>query len=214
MRAFHALNFVLGAAIVAGGVAFTPLAQAQMYRCKNAAGSTVVQDTPCADSTAAAKAAASGGLDVLSPRQCAWWSNTVSQAAQLNNCLLIFQQTDDGFTVDNAQISLGGKPVHLQLFDSRVQETELVPGLPVIGSESYSYASPDKAVQIFLRAVLVPRKNNEDEGGYNYDRLRYQGKLTVKTGDGEKTISIAYDRPQEVYRSSAGHRRTAAKRRG
>lgn len=201
VRKFNVLGGLASAAMLLVGAGFSAPAQAQMYRCKTAGGGAVVQDTPCRDDAAAGKATPSGGLDLLSSRQCAWWSHTVSLASELTHCVLIFQQTEGGYTVDYAQVSVAGKAVRLRLFDSSVEKTELSPGLPVIGTERYSYASPDKSVQVFLRSALVPpaRKDNYG-GGYWGERLRYRGNLTVKTAAGEKTMAIAYERPQGASR--------------
>lgn len=201
VRKISAFGVLAGLAVLLGGAGFSSVAQAQMYRCKTASGGAVVQDTPCRDNAAAGKATPSGGLDLLSPRQCVWWSHTVSLASGMTKCVLIFQKTEGGYTVDYAQVSVAGKVVRLRLFDSRVEETELSPGLSVTGSERYSYASPDKSVQVFLSSALVPPSRKDNDGsGYWGDRLRYRGNLTVKTAAGEKTVAIAYERPQGASR--------------
>lgn len=201
VRKLNALGVLAGAAMLLVGAGFSSSAQAQMYRCKTASGGAIVQDTPCRDNGTAGKATPSGGLDLLPSRQCVWWSHTVSLASALTNCVLIFQKTEDGHTVDYAQVSVAGKVVKLRLFDSRVEETELSPGLSVTGSERYSYASPDKSVQVFLSSALVPPSRKGNYGsGYWGDRLRYRGNLTVKTAAGEKTVAIAYERPQGTSR--------------
>lgn len=214
MRRTNALGVLAGVAMLLGGAGFSSSAQAQMYRCKTASGGAVVQDTPCRDNGAAAKATPAGGLDLLAPRQCVWWSHTVSLASELTNCVLIFQETEGGYTIDYAQVSVAGKAVKLRLFDSSIEDTELSPGLSVVGSERYSYASPDKSVQVFLSSALVPPSRRDNEGsGYGGDRLRYRGNLTVKTAAGEKTVAIAYERPQGSSRQFSGGSRSARKHR-
>lgn len=191
----------------------TPPAQAQVYRCTQPDGRTTVQDTPCNRQIGDGRAPATGGLDLLPEKQCNYWSRAVSPAGDLNQCLMSFSGGRDSYAIDFVQVSVGGKPITLQLFDASQQDRELSPGNTVVDAERLSFASPDKAVQVFLRAALVPPRKPAGQSydyGYGYGddraRLKYQGKLIVKTAAGEKTVDIAYERPASAARSPAGGR--------
>jgi hypothetical protein len=186
-------------------------AAAQVYRCTQPDGRTTVQDTPCNRPTGGSGAPATGGLDLLPERQCVYWARAVSPASDLTQCLMSFSGSRDSYAIDFVQVSVGGKPVTLQLFDVSQQDRELSPGTSVVDAERLSFASPDKSLQVFLRAALVPprkpvRESYDSDYAYGSTRLKYQGKLIVKTGAGEKTIDIAYERPASAARSQGGGR--------